>query len=87
MDIEIVLTKVATLNNQALNYKALDVQKTAITGATFGVIEINDERKSVDGSEFVDVRDEWITSLTTSLASLKTSMDTLCDELITEIAS
>jgi hypothetical protein len=35
----------------------------------------------------VDVRDEWITSLTSSLSSLNGTMDALCDEIIVELAS
>jgi hypothetical protein len=39
------------------------------------------------GAEFVDVRDEWITSLTSSLSTLNASMDDLCDSIIVELAS
>jgi hypothetical protein len=87
MDIDIVITKATALLQQAQNYKGIDGQKTAITGKGSGNLTINEETKLIDGAEFVDVRDEWITSLTSSLSTLNGTMDTLCDEIIVELAS
>ena len=87
MDIDIVIGYATTLLQQAQNYKAADAQKTAITGQGSGNLTINEETKLIDGREFVDVRDEWITSLTSSLSSLNGTMDALCDEIIVELAS
>jgi hypothetical protein len=87
MDIDIVIGYATTLLQQAQNYKGIDGQKTAITGQTKGALTINLEEKIVDGPEFVDVRDEWITSLTSNLSTLNGTMDSLCDSIIVELAS
>ncbi len=87
MDIDIVIGYATTLLEQAQNYKAVDAQKTAITGQSNGDITINLETKAIDGAEFVDVRDEWIASLTSNLSTLNGTMDDLCDEIIVELAS
>jgi hypothetical protein len=87
MDIDIVIGYATTLLQQAQNYKGIDGQKTAITGQGSGNLTINEETKLIDGAEFVDVRDEWITSLSSNLSTLNASMDTLCDEIIVELAS
>ena len=87
MDIDIVIGYATTLLQQAQNYKGIDGQKTAITGQGSGNLTINEETKLINGAEFEDVRDEWITSLTSSLSTLNGTMDTLCDEIIVELAS
>jgi hypothetical protein len=87
MDIDIVIASATTLLQQAQNYKAIDSQKTAITGQTKGALTINLEEKIVEGAEFVDVRDEWITDLTSNLSTLNGTMDALCDSIIVELAS
>ena len=87
MDIDIVIGYATALLEQAQNYKGIDGQKTAITGQSSGNLTINEETKLIDGHEFVDVRDEWITSLTYSLSTLNGTMDDLCDEIIVELAS
>ena len=87
MDIDIVITKATALLQQAQNYKGIDGQKTAITGKGSGNLTINEETKLINGAEFVDVRDEWITSLSSNLSTLNASMDVLCDSIIVELAS
>ena len=87
MDIDIVIGYANTLLEQAQNYKAVDAQKTAITGQGNGDLTINLETKTIDGAEFVDVQNEWITSLGTNLTTLNGTMDGLCDSIIVELAS
>ena len=87
MDIDIVIGYATALLEQAQNYKGIDGQKTAITGQSSGNLTINEETKLINGHEFVDVRDEWITSLTSILSTLNGTMDDLCDEIIVELAS
>ena len=87
MDIDIVIGYATALLEQAQNYKGIDGQKTAITGQSSGNLTINEETKLINGHEFVDVSDEWITSLTSILSTLNGTMDDLCDEIIVELAS
>jgi|TARA_R110000782_G_scaffold18057_1_gene50038 hypothetical protein len=87
MDIDIVIGFATTLLEQSKNYKAVDAQKTEITGQTKGALTINLQQKIVEGAEFVDVRDEWITGLASNLTTLNGTMDGLCDSIIVELAS
>mgnify|MGYP003667380070 CR=1 FL=1 len=87
MDIDIVIGFATTLLEQSKNYKAVDAQKTAIAGQSNGNITINSQSKSIDGAEFVDVSDEWATSLASNLTTLNGTMDGLCDSIIVELAS
>lgn len=82
MSIASIKAKIAELEADAANYEAYAAQETAITGQTSGTITINEETFLTDGAEFIDVRDEKITSLQGRQSSLITSMDTLCDEII-----
>ena len=82
MSIASIKAKIAELEADAANYEAYAAQETPITGQTSGTITINEETFLTDGAEFIDVRDEKITSLQGRQSSLITSMDTLCDEII-----
>ena len=86
MSIASIKAKIAELEADAVNYEAAVAQETAITGQTSGTITINEETFTTDGAEFIDVRDEKITALQSTQASLITSMDTLCDEIIVLLA-
>jgi hypothetical protein len=82
MSIASIKAKIAELEVDAANYEAAVAQETAITRATSGTITINEETFLTDGAEFIDVRDEKITSLRSSQESLIRSMETLCDEIM-----
>ena len=82
MSIASIKAKIAELEVDAANYEAAVAQETAITRATSGTITINEETFTTDGAEFIDVRDEKITSLRSSQESLIRSMETLCDEIM-----
>ena len=87
MDIDIVITKATALLQQAQNYKALLAQKSDINTQTQGVITINGESKSIDGRGLTTIRDEWVGELNTTERTSNAAMDTLCDEIIVELAS
>jgi len=87
MSIASIKAKIAELEVDAVNYEASVAQQTAITGQTSGTIIINEETFTTDGAEFIDVRDEKINALRNTQASLITSMDALCDEIIVLLAA
>jgi hypothetical protein len=87
MDIDVVITKATALLQQAQNYKATDTQKTLITGAGSGDLVVREETLLVEGATFNTLLGEEVTSLGNALTTLKGTMDTLCDEIIEELAS
>ena len=87
MDIDVVITKATTLLQQAQNYKATDTQKTTITGAGSGNLVVREETLLVEGATFNTLLGEEVTSLGLTLTTLNGTMDTLCDEIIVELAS
>ena len=87
MDIDVVITKATDLLQQAQNYKALLAQKSDIQTQTEGVITINGESKRIDGRGLTAFRGEWLTELETTASTSNAAMDTLCDEIIVELAS
>jgi hypothetical protein len=87
MDIDIVIAKAESLLEQARSYKGIDAVKTAITGAGSGQLVVSDESLLVEGATFATLLGEEVTSLTGNLTSLNGTMDTLCDEIIVELAS
>jgi len=87
MDIDVVITKATTLLQQAQNYKATDTQKTTITGAGSGNLVVREETLLVEGATFNTLLGEEVTSLGAALTTLNGTMDTLCDEIIVELAS
>ena len=87
MDIDVVISKATDLLQQAQNYKALLAQKSDINTQTEGVITINGESKRIDGRGLTAFRGEWLTELETTASTSNAAMDTLCDEIIVELAS
>lgn len=87
MSISNIISKAQEIKDKANTYQGLDDQETAITGQTSGTITINEQTFTTDGAEFIDVRDEKITALQTSKATLITQMDTLADEIIVLLAA
>ena len=87
MDIDVVISKATDLLQQAQNYKALLAQKSDIQTQTEGVITINGESKRIDGRGLTAFRGEWLTELETTASTSNAAMDTLCDEIIVELAS
>ena len=87
MDINIVITKATSLLELAQNYKALLAQKSDIQTQTQGVITINGESKQIDGRGLTAFRGEWLTELESTATTSNAAMDTLCDEIIVELAS
>ena len=87
MDIDVVITKATTLLQQAQNYKATDTQKTTITGAGSGNLVVREETLLVEGATFNTLLGEEVTALGSTLTTLNGTMDTLCDEIIVELAS
>ncbi len=87
MDIDVVITKATALLQQAQNYKATDTQKTTITGAGSGNLVVREETLLVEGATFNTLLGEEVTALGATLTTLNGTMDTLCDEIIVELAS
>ena len=87
MDIDVVITKATALLQQAQNYKALLSQKSDIQTQTQGVITINGESKQIDGRGLTMIKGEWLSELESTATASNAAMDTLCDEIIVELAS
>lgn len=85
MDIDIIIEKATDLLARANNYKAYETQKTAITGATSGVLTVNNNTLDVDGTDFTDLLDAKITSLGVTLANIKLNLDSINDAIGTEL--
>ncbi len=82
MSIEGIKAKIAQLEVDAVNYEAAVAQETAITGQTNGTITINEETFITDGLVFVELRDDKVTALQNTQASLIAKMDALCMDII-----
>ena len=87
MDIDVVITKATTLLQQAQNYKALLAQKSDIQTQTQGVITINGKSKQLTGKNLTSLKTTWVSELESTATASNTAMDTLCDEIIVELAS
>ncbi len=87
MDIDTVITKATAMLQQAQNYKSIEAQKTAITGVLSGDLLVNKESFLVEGDGFTNLLNAKIVNLGGNLTTLNGSMDTLCDEIIVELAS
>ncbi len=82
MSIASIKAKIAELEADAANYEAYVAQETAITGQTNGTITINEETFTTDGLVFVELRDDKVTALQNTQASLIAKMDAVCMDII-----
>mgnify|MGYP001094703970 CR=1 FL=1 len=82
MSIEGIKAKIAQLEVDATNYEAYVAQENAITGQTSGTITINEETFTTDGLVFVELRDDKVTALQNTQASLIAKMDAVCMDII-----
>ena len=85
MDINTVITTLNSLLVDAQSYKKYNTEKTAITGATVGVLTVNNEALSVDGTEFTDLLTVEIASLGVTLSTIKTRLQNSVTALDAEI--
>jgi len=87
MDIDVVIKKAESMLEQAHNYKSIEAQKTAIEGAPSGALVVNEQSLPVEGDGFDNLLQAKVVHLGGTMGLINTSMDTLCDEIIVELAS
>jgi len=87
MDIDVVIKKAESMLEQAHNYKSIEAQKTAIEGAPSGALVVNEQSLPVEGDGFDNLLQAKVVPLGGTMGLINTSMDTLCDEIIVELAS
>tara|TARA_R110000851_G_scaffold24503_1_gene70870 strand:- start:301 stop:561 length:261 start_codon:yes stop_codon:yes gene_type:complete len=85
MDINIVITKLNSMLVDAQSYVKYDAEKTAITGATVGVLTVNSNALNVEGAEFTDLLNVKLASLDVTLSTIKTRLQSTVTALDTEI--
>tara|TARA_R110000803_G_scaffold90420_3_gene157811 strand:- start:843 stop:1103 length:261 start_codon:yes stop_codon:yes gene_type:complete len=85
MDIDIVISELQAMLVDAQSYASHDAEKTAINGATTGVLTVNSKPLVVEGTEFTALLDVELSSLSTTLTTITTRLQSAVIELATEI--
>jgi hypothetical protein len=88
MDITVVLNKAQQVIDLANTYQEQQDIKTSITGAVSGNLEIDGNKPiEVKGQKFTELITSQVAELATSLGSISSEMETLTNEILTEIIS
>ena len=85
MDISVIETKVNEMKILSSQYSVIESQVSALDGQTEGSLIVNEQTLEVDGTDFDDLLTALIADLNAELLTIKSSLETLNDEITAEI--